>query len=162
MSDSIEILEADLDNESHQQAVLAMINEYACDAFGQSQPLDNDVRQALVGELRAHPTTHIMLAYSDEEPVGIAVCFRGFSTFKAKPLLNIHDLGVHRDHRGKGIGWKLLDAAERKARDLGCCRLTLEVADLNAARRLYRRFGFVGDDQATAEQKSWFMDKHFD
>jgi ribosomal protein S18 acetylase RimI-like enzyme len=77
------------------------------------------------------------------EAVGVAVCFVGFSTFKARPLLNIHDLAVIPTHRGRGVGRKLLDAVERKARERGCCSVTLEVLEKNVgARRLYAAAGF--------------------
>jgi ribosomal protein S18 acetylase RimI-like enzyme len=71
------------------------------------------------------------------------VAFIGFSTFHARPLLNIHDLAVVPGRRGKGVGRALLTAAEAHAGELGCCKLTLEVQDDNTpARQLYERFGF--------------------
>src|SRR5688572_14329373 len=83
-------------------------------------------------------------ALADEEPVGVAVCFFGFSTFNARPLLNIHDLAVLPQYRGLGAGRALLQAAEEHARREGCCKLTLEVQEDNTrARALYRRFGFA-------------------
>jgi ribosomal protein S18 acetylase RimI-like enzyme len=85
----------------------------------------------------------VLLAFADEQPVGLAVCFFGFSTFNARPLLNIHDLAVLPAYRGKGVGRALLVEAEKHARARGCCRLTLEVQDDNIrARSLYERFGF--------------------
>ena len=113
-----------------------------------------DVRERLVPALRDHPTALVLLAYADEEPAGIAVCFFGLSTFKARPLLNIHDLAVVPQYRGMGVGRALLQAAEDHARGKGCCKLTLEVQDDNArARALYRSFGFedfvVGNSAAT-------------
>ncbi|MEO8466498.1 MAG: GNAT family N-acetyltransferase [Gammaproteobacteria bacterium] len=85
----------------------------------------------------------MLLAFVDDAAIGIAVCFVGFSTFRARPLLNVHDLAVLPQYRGKGAGRALLQAAEDHARHNGCCRLTLEVLESNsAARVLYRRFGF--------------------
>jgi ribosomal protein S18 acetylase RimI-like enzyme len=76
--------------------------------------------------------------------VGAAVCFIGFSTFAARPLLNLHDLAVVPELRGRGIGRALLRAVEERARALGCCKLTLEVVQENTqARALYERFGFA-------------------
>jgi ribosomal protein S18 acetylase RimI-like enzyme len=71
------------------------------------------------------------------------VGFVGYSTFQARPLLNIHDLAVLPGRRGRGTGRALLAAAEAQALAEGCCKLTLEVQDDNTpARQLYDRFGF--------------------
>ena len=140
---SLQIIQADLDLPAHQQAVLELIDAYAQDPMGDGKPLSADVRERLIPALKQHPTTLILLALDDGAAVGIAVCFRGFSTFAARPLINIHDLAVLPTHRGQGIASKLLDAVEVRARELGCCKLTLEVFEHNhAARRVYASLGF--------------------
>ncbi|GMI50278.1 hypothetical protein ScalyP_jg2000 [Parmales sp. scaly parma] len=45
--------------------------------------------------------------------------------------------------RGKGVGTKLLQWAEERARERKCDRMTLGVINGNPAKRLYERFGFV-------------------
>ena len=126
-----------------QEAVLAMVDAYSRDAMGDGKPLDPDVRAQLIAGLRRHPTTLIFLAFDGDQPIGVAVCFIGFSTFAAKPLINIHDFVVLPTSRGKGIGRHLLEAIETKAKELGCCKLTLEVMDKNhQAVRLYQAAGF--------------------
>lgn len=102
-----------------------------------------EVCERLVPALRAHPTTVILLAYDGPAAVGIATCFLGFSTFSARQLLNLHDLAVVPSHRGEGVGRQLLAAVEAKARELGCCKVTLEVQENNwPARGLYEAVGF--------------------
>lgn len=141
---SIRIVEADLTLSEHREAVLAMVDAYSMDAMGGGKPLDPDVRARLIPGLQRHPTTLIFLAFNGEQPVGVAVCFIGFSTFAAKPLINIHDCMVLPAFRGKRVGRRLLEAVEVKARDLGCCKLTLEVMDKNdRALRAYEAAGFV-------------------
>jgi ribosomal protein S18 acetylase RimI-like enzyme len=143
-SSSIRIVEADLRLPEHQKAVLAMVDAYSRDSMGDAKPLEPDVRVRLVPALQKHPTTLIFLAFDGDEPVGAAVCFIGFSTFAAKPLINIHDCVVVPACRGKGVGRRLLEAIEDKARELGCCKLTLEVMDNNQrALRTYEAAGFV-------------------
>jgi ribosomal protein S18 acetylase RimI-like enzyme len=143
-SSPIQIVEADLGLPEHQEAVLAMVDAYSRDAMGEAKPLDPDVRARLIPGLQKHPTTLIFLASDVGRPVGAAVCFIGFSTFAAKPLINIHDFVVLPASRGKGVGRRLLDAVEGKARGLGCCKLTLEVMDNNhQALRMYHAAGFV-------------------
>ena len=141
---SAEIVEADLARKDHQEAVLALTAAYALDPMGNGGPLPAESLANLIPGLRTHPTTLILLAYLDGKAVGIATCFRGFSTFMAKPLVNIHDIAVLPEHRGSGIGKLLLTAVERKARELGCCKVTLEVQENNArARRIYETAGFA-------------------
>jgi ribosomal protein S18 acetylase RimI-like enzyme len=141
---SIRIVEADLNVSEHRDAVLAMVDAYSRDTMGSAKPLDPGVRLRLIPGLQRHPTTLIFLAFEGEQPVGVAVCFIGFSTFAAKPLINIHDCMVLPAFRGKGVGRRLLDAVEAKARELGCCKLTLEVMDNNdRALRAYEAAGFV-------------------
>jgi GNAT superfamily N-acetyltransferase len=140
---SIRIVEADLSLAEHQEAVLAMVDAYSRDAMGNGKPLDQDVRTRLIPGLRRHPTTLIFLAFDGVQPIGAAVCFIGFSSFAAKPIINIHDFVVLPASRGKGIGRRLLEAVEAKARELGCCKLTLEVMDKNhQAIRMYQASGF--------------------
>lgn len=138
------IVQADLSRADHQQAVLALTNAYALDAMGNRGPLPAEVLARLIPALRAHPTTLILLAYVEDKAVGIATCFRGFSTFSAQPLVNLHDLAVLPEFRGRGIGRLLLDGVARKAAELGCCKVTLEVHEHNMkARRTYELAGFT-------------------
>lgn len=140
----VSITEADLRRPEHQEAIVELIDAYAADPMGNGKPLSADVRAALIQGLQEHPTTLVFLAYQGEQAVGIAVCFRGFSTFAAKPLINIHDLAVLNTHRGCGIGRLLLEAVEAKARALGCCKLTLETQENNRrARGVYQAAGFA-------------------
>jgi len=142
-SSPIRIVEADLSFPAHQEAVLAMVDAYSRDAMGDGKPLDQDVRARLIPGLMRHPTTLIFLAFDNDQPIGAAVCFIGFSSFAAKPLINIHDFVVLPTSRGKGIGRRLLAAVEAKARELGRCKLTLEVMDKNyQAVRMYQAAGF--------------------
>jgi GNAT superfamily N-acetyltransferase len=125
------------------QGLLAVLDSYAADPVGGGEPLTADVRSRLIAALREVPNALVLLAFDDDRPIGAAVCFYGFSTFRARPVLNIHDLAVLPQHRGGGVGKSLLAAAEERARRRGCCRLTLEVQDDNPrARALYERFGF--------------------
>lgn len=142
--DSIVITEADLSDPAHQAATLAMMDAYARDAMGDGRPLSDWSREHLIAGLREHPTTLVFLAFRGTEPVGLATCFRGFSTFAARPLINISDYFVVPAGRGLGIGRRLLEAIEQRARELGCCRLTLEVQEHNhRARAMYGAAGFA-------------------
>lgn len=143
MIELIEIVVADLENPKHRKDVLFLTAEYALDPMGNGGPLPQETLDRLIPGLQAHPTTLIFLAYLGGQPAGIATCFRGFSTFAASPLINISDFAVLPAYRGRGIGRRLLAAVETRARDLGCCRITLEVQENNReARRIYAGAGF--------------------
>jgi ribosomal protein S18 acetylase RimI-like enzyme len=140
----IRIARADLNRPEHQAAVLQMTRAYAQDPMGNGSDLTEAVQSALIPKLQAHPTTLIFLAFDNNEPIGIATCFVGFSTFAAQPLINVHDLHVLTPYQRRGIGRQLLAAVEAEARMLGCCKLTLEVQENNhGAQALYSTFGFA-------------------
>jgi GNAT superfamily N-acetyltransferase len=148
------ICDANYSDPVHARGIVDVLDSYARDPKGGGVPLRPDVRARLVPALREHPTALVLLALADSGPIGVAVCFIGFSTFEARPLVNVHDLAVLPQHRGQGVGRALLAGVEQRARARGCCKLTLEVQDDNEpARRLYARFGFrdfvVGDSGTT-------------
>ena len=140
---NIEIVEADLDNPIHAARILEIINQYAAEPGGGGKTLPPEIQRVLISRLKEQTNRLVLLAMQGRKPVGMAVCFRGFSTFAAKPLINIHDLAVMPDCRGLGAGSKLIGRVVEIAQHEGCCRVTLEViSDNAAARRLYQRCGF--------------------
>lgn len=140
----VRIVRVNYRDTAHGAALLALLDAYARDPMGGGIPLDAMVRERLCADLANIPGAVSYLAWgADGEAVGLINCFLGYSTFKAKPLMNVHDLIVLPDRRGLGIGQMLLSAAEQHARLLGCCKLTLEVLTGNAtAMASYLRFGF--------------------
>jgi GNAT superfamily N-acetyltransferase len=140
----ITIVEADLSRAEHQHATVRLLDGYSSDPMGAGHPLSDTARANLIPGLRKHPTTMVFLAFCDNEPVGLAICFLGFSTFAARPLVNIHDYFVSPGVRGTGVGRLLMGAVEQRARALGCCKLTLEVQENNhRARGIYAAAGFA-------------------
>ena len=142
MSETI-VVDADLNRADHREGMMAVLNNYASVPHISGKPLPDEVQATLPGRLNEVPGRVVLLAIQVDRVVGVAICFPGFSTFAARPLLNIHDLAVHGDCRGQGVGSLLLAAIDDRARELGCCRVTLEVVEDNpGAKRLYERTGF--------------------
>src|SRR5262245_64396082 len=113
---NMHVREADFDDERDARGIIAVLDSYASAPVGGGRPLAPDVRERLIAKLREHPTSLVLLAFVDDEAVGIAVCFFGLSTFRAARLLNIHDLAVLPQYHGRGVGQALLKAVEDHAR----------------------------------------------
>ncbi|MDR9416066.1 MAG: GNAT family N-acetyltransferase [Gracilimonas sp.] len=150
----VEILKADLNNPKHASDIVKIVDLFARDPMGQDQPLDEEVRVDMIAEMKKVPTTMTYIAYAGEKALGIVTCFVGFSTFTARKVFKIHDVAVHPDARGMGIGTKMLETIEEEARDMGCSKVTLEVREDNPARNLYEKQGF-----AYGDPKWYFMTK---
>src|SRR5512146_832430 len=108
---------------------------------------EEDLRQALFGE-RRH--TEVVFACSAGEPVGFALFFHNFSTFKGRPGIYLEDLFVRPQARGRGIGKRLLAYLARTAVERRCARLEWAVLDWNEPSiGFYRSLGAVLMDEWT-------------
>jgi len=141
----VDVIQADYGNPAHAAALVAMLDAYARDAMGGAHALDDDVKRQLPAALAARSHAFSVLAFADGVPVGLVNCFEGFSTFACKPLVNIHDVAVLPEYRGKGIAQDMMARVEQIARERGCCKLTLEVlSDNHGAQQLYAKLGYGG------------------
>ena len=160
------IVKANLIDPEQAAALLRLMDEYASGESGGGQPLNAYTRAHLVATLRTRPGAHTLLAVERDEAggeihVGLLNAFESFSTFACRPLLNIHDVVVSAAWRGKGIGRQLMQAAEELARELGCCKLTLEVLEGNTkARAAYESLGYAGYELDPAMGKALFWQKN--
>ena len=160
MSASADIAEIDLANPGHLAGLRALLDEYARTPEGGGAPLAADTLDRLPAVLAASGCYAGWLAFVDGTPAGLVNCFAGVSTFRARPLLNIHDIVVSAPFRRRGIGRALLAAAEAGARARGCCKLTLEVLEGNArAIAAYRQAGFAPYELDPAMGRAMFFEK---
>jgi GNAT superfamily N-acetyltransferase len=105
------------------------------------------LREALFGE---HRYAEVVVACSDGEPVGVALFFHNFSTFKGRPGIYLEDLFVRPETRGRGIGRQLLAHLASTAVQRGCARLEWAVLDWNEPSiGFYRNLGAVAMDEWT-------------
>jgi ribosomal protein S18 acetylase RimI-like enzyme len=140
----IEITQADYRDGMHADALILLLDSYACDVMGGGHALSEHVKQNLVAELACRPSAFSVLAFVEGRAAGLVNCFEGFSTFSCQPLANIHDVAVLPAYRGKGIAQLMLLHVEQLARERGCCKLTLEVLQGNrAAQQLYGKLGYA-------------------
>jgi len=157
------VLPVDYHNVEHRHALVMLLDAYARDPMGGGEGLAEDVMARLCDDLAARPDAASFIAWRDGQPVGLVNCIEGYSTFKARPLMNIHDIAVLPGQRGQGVGQALLQAAQDHARQRGCCKLTLEVLTGNTvALRSYERFGFAPYQLDPAAGQASFMQKWLD
>ena len=134
----------DYHNPTQTADLMALLNAYAKDPMGGGEALSEYVQQNLITRLQSQPQVFSLICYVDGKPAGLVNCVKGFSTFSAKPLVNIHDVVVLPAYRGQGISQKMLAEVESIARDHGCCKLTLEVLEGNhIAKSAYQKLGFA-------------------
>ncbi len=155
-----EIINADLSNSSHSEILINLLDIYAQDPMGGGKGLSEYVKTNLVSSLREKAGIHVIFAFSNGEAAGLLIAMEGFSTFACQPLLNIHDVVVVPEYRGQGIAALMLQAAEKIALQIGCCKLTLEVLEGNAvAKSVYARFGFGGYQLDPKMGNALFLEK---
>lgn len=97
------------------------------------------LRESLFG---SRPAAEALLGCSQGRPVGFAVYFHNYSTFRGRAGIYLEDLFVEPAFRGRGYGRALLQAVARRALERGCERLEWAVLDWNApAIGFYRSLG---------------------
>ena len=142
----IHICRVDYADPVHASALVSLLDAYAHDPMGGGAGLSDYAKTQVVAGLASRPQAFSVLAFAqndDQMPVGLVNCIEGFSTFAAKPLVNIHDVIVLPDWRGQGVAVAMLEAVIQIARDRGACKLTLEVLSGNEkALRAYAKLGF--------------------
>lgn len=157
---TIEIRLANYNDEADGKLVVELLNAYAQDPMGGGEALAETTQQNLATSLAKIAHAFSVLAFVDGQPAGLINCFEGFSTFKCKPIINIHDVTVLPDFRGQGLSLKMMDKVEDIARERGACKMTLEVLEGNkVAQGSYLKFGFSGYELDPKMGQAMFWEK---
>jgi ribosomal protein S18 acetylase RimI-like enzyme len=142
------------------QDLVFLLDSYAKDPMGGAEGLSDYSKANLITELSKRSTAFSVIAYADNKPAGLINCFFGFSTFKCKPLVYIHDVVVLPEFRGQKISLKMLEYVEVYAKENDCCKMTLEVLEGNkVAKSAYLKFGFKGYELDPELGKALFWEK---
>ena len=156
----LEVKAVNYTNTKQAQELVGLMCAYSIDQMGGGAELSEQVQNDLASALAAVPTAYSFIAYVDGVAAGLINTFEGFSTFKCKPLLNIHDVVVLPKYRGQGISQAMLKAVEVFAKEKGCIKLTLEVLEGNkAAQDSYLKYGFSGYELDPKMGKALFWEK---
>jgi len=139
----MQLVQVDLTNEAHSKAVISLLNDYMLDEMGIGEAMPEELGPRIVNGLKGHRAYLGFLVQIGDEFAALANCNLNFSTWKAKPLINIHDFIVSPHFRKRGVGLFLLKAIEDYAKENGYCRINLEVRHDNyKAQNLYKKAGF--------------------
>lgn len=96
-------------------------------------------------EARCDPSVRILVATSDEQPVGMAVLtHQPFAALFDSYSVHVHYLHVRVGHRRRGVGSALVAATAAYAESLGAEHVMTSVAtQLRETQRFYARLGFA-------------------
>lgn len=140
---NITIIPCDFNNPVHCNALVNLMNEYITDKMGGGEPYTEEQKVKLIEGLKNHPSKLILFAVSGDNFVGLTNSFINFATFTVSPYINIHDVIVTYKWRNSGVGRKMIEEVVRRATEMGCSKITLEVrADNHNAKYLYNNMGF--------------------
>ena len=88
---------------------------------------EDKLRQSLFGD---NPSAEVLIAETDR-PLGFALFYHNYSTFRASPGIFLEDLFVLPESRGLGVGRALLARLAAVCLERGCERLDWVVLDWN-------------------------------
>jgi GNAT superfamily N-acetyltransferase len=122
-------------------AIVEMLAEFAVfeGYTGEVRSTAESLGEAMMGR---RPALRGFIAYRGDEAAGMILGCDGYSTFVAKPTLVIEDLYVRAGRRGGGVGYELISAFARHARDHGYAELRWRVLASNTP--AVRFYGLIG------------------
>ncbi len=139
----LEFVKVDLNNSEHQKGLLSLMDDYMQDDMGLKSSLPEELGIRIISGLKSQNNYLGFLIKFNSQFVALANCFVGFSTFKAKQLINIHDFVVSPSFRKMHVGSFLLQSIVSYGKKNDFCKVTLEVRDDNPkAQKLYKQTGF--------------------
>ncbi|HXG19770.1 MAG TPA: GNAT family N-acetyltransferase [Methylomirabilota bacterium] len=112
-------------------------------------PFDEQTRRRTYGQFLGDESQgRLWLILSEGAPVGYLILTFGFSFEYGGRDAFLDEVYLCEPHRGRGIGKRAIDFAEKQCRALGVGALHLEVKRENTnAHALYRQVGFIEHDR---------------
>jgi GNAT superfamily N-acetyltransferase len=158
----VSCIEVDYGNPAHTTLLLQLLQMYAQDPMGGGEAISADTTGRLIAEMAKRPHVFSILVFDtqSEKALGFANCIESFSTFKCRPVVNIHDFAVIPEARGAGVSQVLVEAIAQAAKHRDACKLTLEVLEGNkSAQRAYQKAGFKGYELDPEMGQALFWEK---
>jgi GNAT superfamily N-acetyltransferase len=129
--------------EPHEAGTVARLLIEFRDHYGRSDPPDHTFLDGVERLIVRPDTEYILAAAGNGEPGGVCQLRYRYGLWTASEDCWLEDLFVREADRRAGLGEALVVAAIERARERGCGRIELDVAQSNrAAWALYERMGF--------------------
>jgi len=123
---------------------ISAIFDFICE-LADYEKLSDDVtatEEILFESLFVKKQAEVLIAELDGKPVGFALFFHNFSTFKGRACLYLEDLYIKPDFRGKRFGKELFRALAKIAVERNCERFEWSVLDWNEPSiNFYKKMG---------------------
>jgi GNAT superfamily N-acetyltransferase len=117
---------------------------------------DERLKIALFGETEV---AEAILVFDDETPIGYAVFYPNYATFRGQRGLYLEDIYVTKEFRGRGVGELVLKYLAKEAKGRGFERIDFQVLEWNAsAIKFYEKLGANRDNE---ERHFKFTDEAF-
>ena len=129
--------------EPHEADVVADLIVQFRDWYDRSEPSAESFREGVRQLIARDDTDYLLAAAGDGEPGGVCQLRFRYGLWYAKEDCWLEDLFVREQDRRAGLGEALIARAVERARERGCGRIELDVAESNRpAWALYERMGF--------------------
>jgi GNAT superfamily N-acetyltransferase len=126
--------------------IIALLREFAEyeNLSDYCQVTEEKLQTALFGEGKV---ADAIVAFDDETPIGYAIFFPYFATFRGQRGMYLEDIYITKGFRGKGVGEKILKHIAKIAASRGFERIDFQVLEWNSsAIKFYEKLGAQRND----------------
>lgn len=142
----------------HLPAIIELLREFA-EYENLSQYVEATVENFHASLFSENKVAEAIVAVASHVPVGYAVFYPNFSTFRGQRGIYLEDIYLTPAHRRGGAGEQMLRHIARLAKERGYERIDFQVLDWNTpAINFYKKHGAVIDD---SERHFKFTDEAF-
>jgi len=127
--------------------ILALLREFAEyeNLLDYCEVTEERLKLALFGETKV---AEAVVAFKDETPVGYAIFYPNFATFRGQRGFYLEDKYIMKDVRGRGVGEAILRHLAQEAKKRGFERIDFQVLEWNTpAINFYKKLGALRDDE---------------
>ena len=134
-------IQIDAAKEKDAAQIVGMIQEFAVfeNLSDYCEVTEENLRAAMFDE---NPSVEGLIAYNDDEPIGYALFYKNFSSFRGHRGLYLEDLYIKPEYRGHKIGEAFLAKLAQIAQERNFVRIDFLVLDWNeSAIKFYKKLG---------------------